>query len=198
MKVKWENEKKSLKNLIEQGISYEEIGRKYSVSGAAVKKAAKKLGIELKARRVINPSEFKETNPKSTHVCANCGKIFTHNSSSANKFCSLKCFHEFYHKKRYEEFVNGNENVQRANYSPRFFKNDIIEEQKGVCAICGQKPEWNGKPLIFIIDHIDGNAANNTRENVRCICPNCDSQLDTYKSKNKNGARYYYRYGKRK
>lgn len=41
---------------------------------------------------------------------------------------------------------------------------------------------------------IDGNASNNRRDNLRCICPNCDSQLDTYKSKNKNGARYYYRY----
>jgi len=27
------------------------------------------------------------------------------------------------------------------------------------------------------------------RENYRCVCPNCDSQLDTYKSKNKNSAR---------
>ena len=44
------------------------------------------------------------------------------------------------------------------------------------------------------VDHIDGNASNNRRDNLRCICPNCDSQLDTYKSKNKNGARYYYRY----
>lgn len=46
----------------------------------------------------------------------------------------------------------------------------------------------------MILDHIDGNAANNVRNNYRCVCPNCDSQLDTYKSKNKNGARHYYRY----
>ena len=84
----------------------------------------------------------------------------------------------------------------RANYSPKPFREDIIEEQNGVCAICGMKPEWNGKSLVFIIDHIDGNAANNRRDNLRCICPNCDSQLDTYKSKNKNGARSYYRYHK--
>ena len=41
----------------------------------------------------------------------------------------------------------------------------------------------------MILDHIDGDASNNTRENFRCVCPNCDSQLDTYKSKNKNSAR---------
>lgn len=28
----------------------------------------------------------------------------------------------------------------------------------------------------------------------RTICPNCDSQLDTYKSKNKNGARTHRKY----
>lgn len=84
----------------------------------------------------------------------------------------------------------------RANYSPKAFREDILKEQGGVCAICGMKPVWNGKKLVFIIDHIDGHASNNKRENLRCICPNCDSQLDTYKSKNKCGERSYYRYHK--
>lgn len=80
----------------------------------------------------------------------------------------------------------------RATYIPSRFKNDILQEQNGVCVICGCKPEWNGKPLVFILDHIDGRASNNKRDNLRCICPNCDSQLDTYKSKNKNSDRLYY------
>ena len=84
----------------------------------------------------------------------------------------------------------------RANYSPKNIKGFIEAEQGNVCAICGCKKEHNGKPLVFILDHIDGNAANNKRDNLRCVCPNCDSQLDTFKSKNKNGARSYYRYHK--
>lgn len=42
---------------------------------------------------------------------------------------------------------------------------------------------------------VDGHVSNNKRDNLRCICPNCDSQLDTYKSKNKNSDRIY-RYNK--
>ena len=65
----------------------------------------------------------------------------------------------------------------------------ILEQQKYRCAICGMNNEWNNKPLNFILDHIDGDASNSCRSNVRLICPNCDSQLDTYKSKNKNSTR---------
>ena len=73
------------------------------------------------------------------------------------------------------------------------YKKYFLEEQNHRCAICGLKDEWNGKTLVFILDHIDGNADNNNRENLRLICPNCDSQLDTFKSKNKNSARAKYR-----
>ena len=65
----------------------------------------------------------------------------------------------------------------------------ILEQQKHKCAICGMENKWNNKPLNFILDHIDGDASNSCRSNVRLICPNCDSQLDTYKSKNKNSTR---------
>ena len=82
----------------------------------------------------------------------------------------------------------------RADYNPYPFKEDILKEQDYKCAICGILPIWNNKPLTFILDHIDGHASNNKRSNLRCICSNCDSQLDTYKSKNKCGERSYYRY----
>jgi hypothetical protein len=49
---------------------------------------------------------------------------------------------------------------------------------------------WEGKLLGTILDHIDGNPSNNNRDNVRLICPNCDSQLPTYKGRNRGNGRY--------
>jgi len=38
---------------------------------------------------------------------------------------------------------------------------------------------WNGKPLPLILDHANGNNRDNNPNNLRYLCPNCDSQLDT-------------------
>ena len=198
MASKWELEKENLEELINQGVSYEEIGRRYGCSGANIKKVALRIGIELKQRRVVNECETfgKGIIKVPIAICLNCGKEFPKYASTYGKYCCLKCQGDHIHKITYQKILEGDTSIMRANYSPSKFRNDILNEQEGVCAICGMKPEWNGKSLTFIVDHIDGNAANNKRDNLRCICPNCDSQLDTYKSKNKNGARSYYRYHK--
>lgn len=192
------NKEELEKFILVDKLSYQELGKLYSVSGTAIKKAALRLGLELPRRRIINPNETfgKGTIKNPTGICINCGKEFVKYANKNNKYCSFKCQHVYEHKQKYQLIIEGDPSIMRANYSAQSFKPDIIEEQEGVCAICGMKPEWNEKPLVFILDHIDGNAANNKRDNLRCICPNCDSQLDTYKSKNKNGARSYYRYHK--
>lgn len=48
------------------------------------------------------------------------------------------------------------------------------------CSECFIVDEWNGKPLILHLDHIDGNPHNNLLDNLRFICPNCHTQTETY------------------
>lgn len=199
MKSKWESEKENLKQLIlVEKLSYEEIGRRYGCTGSNIKKVALRLGIELEQRRSINETEtFNKGSVKAPiKICLNCGKEFKHLSGYSGKYCCSQCFAEHKHKIGYNKILIGDSSIMRANYVPSQFKPDIIKEQNGVCVICGMPQEWNNKPLVFILDHIDGHASNNKRDNLRCICPNCDSQLDIYKSKNKCGERSYYRYRK--
>lgn len=60
----------------------------------------------------------------------------------------------------------------------------VNEEQNFKCLLCSIS-EWRDRPINLRLDHIDGNNNNNSRENCRMICPNCDSQLDTYCGRNK-------------
>jgi hypothetical protein len=54
-----------------------------------------------------------------------------------------------------------------------------------VCACCGIGPEWQKQPMPLILDHINGINNDNRLENLRFVCSNCDSQLPTYKARNK-------------
>ena len=74
-----------------------------------------------------------------------------------------------------------------------YIRSYLLEEQRELCAICACSTTWNGSALVFVLDHIDGDASNNRRENLRLVCPNCDSQLPTYKARNRGKGRAWRR-----
>lgn len=167
--------------------SYREIGRIYNVTDAYIKKVCNKLGIKL-PRRSIFPIDFIPANKgtKKLFYCLNCNKEI---KLYGKKYCDKKCESEYKSKQKYDDFIDNNDKYCRASYNIKSIKNFILLEQNNKCSICNMNNRWNDKDIVFVLDHIDGDASNNKRENLRLVCPNCDSQLDTYKSKNKNSAR---------
>lgn len=71
--------------------------------------------------------------------------------------------------------------VENSVYSSRDLKTRLIEAGLKVnrCEICGQSPIWNNKKLTLQLDHINGNHFDNRLHNLRIVCPNCHSQLET-------------------
>ncbi len=76
-----------------------------------------------------------------------------------------------------------------GSHQGHYIRDYLIADQSGCCSICGSAATWQGLPLTLILDHIDGDPTNNRRENLRLVCPNCDSQLPTYKSRNRGSGR---------
>ena len=195
MKVNWINEKETLEKLIKEGVSHERIGRQYEVSGNAVKKAAKKLGIELEQRREISPNEHFNKGVKQVHICTNCGKEFEHTKSSTNKFCSSKCHAEYKNKQYIERWKNGEENGMCGEYGlSKVIRHYLLDKHNYKCEKCGWG-ETNSftNTIPLEIHHIDGDYRNNKEENLQVLCPNCHSLTETHKSHNKEG-----RIGRRK
>jgi len=66
-------------------------------------------------------------------------------------------------------------------------KDKILENK---CVLCGQLPEYNGKELVMVLDHVNGVRNDHREENLRLLCPNCNSQEPTFAGK--RNKKYYY------
>lgn len=114
--------------------------------------------------------------PKST--CIVCG------NPCVNKFCSVLCSSNEVKRKTFLKIESG---VYKSS-NPTQYKRYLIETRGHQCEICKQT-EWMGQPIPLVMDHINGRSSENNLDNLRLVCGNCDMQLPTYKSKNKNSDR---------
>jgi hypothetical protein len=110
--------------------------------------------------------------------CLICGGKLKEN---ARNYCSRKCYNISQKRNTIERFLKGELNDVGVRCDT--IRQYLIELQGG-CAICGSPPLHNNKPIVFVVDHADGNITNNSPTNIRAICPNCNSQTDTFTGKN--------------
>ena len=94
------------------------------------------------------------------------------------KFCNIKCFY-IDKKKQTKISIEKGEKVTNDT-----FKDYLINKNGHKCQMCSFS-EWGGKPILLILDHVNGNSDNCSLENLRLICSNCDTLTPTYKGRNK-------------
>lgn len=77
--------------------------------------------------------------------------------------------------------------VQNSPYSTARAKGVVLRNHllPLVCEVCQLPPVWNEKPLVLRLDHKNGVRRDHRLNNLRFLCPNCDSQTDTFCGRNK-------------
>ena len=104
------------------------------------------------------------------------------------KYCSISC----QCKERKQKIYNDIDSGIVKGHSSNTIRNYLINRRGCKCETCGIT-EWGGKPLVVIMDHINGNSDDWQLSNLRLICSNCDTLTPTYKSKNKGFGRHFRR-----
>jgi len=145
-----------------------------------------------KILREETEDDTQSTNPtRKEGECKNCGNDFSYrpsqyktktNPEGIKKFCSNECQGEF----RVKQSLTSDSEWTKTK---GLYVKKIQEREygKNFCEICGIE-DWNDKPLVFDVDHVDGKRNNNTLDNLMVICPNCHRQTDTWGSKNMSDA----------
>lgn len=138
-----------------------------------------------KCANSFNNSRHSKKEP-TTKQCLYCGEKLRIPKS---KFCSNSCQMAHTKKENTKNWLETGTCRAVGTRKTHYIRVYLAKEQKNMCAICKNPNIWQRKEINFILDHIDGHYYNNSRDNLRLICPNCDSQLSTFKNRNRGNGR---------
>lgn len=204
--MKWTKEKiEEVTKLVEEGNNFSDIANIIGINHNSIRVKMGKLKIS-----------FKKLNPKAVKLCVECGNTiindglkFCSNSCSASynnklriknlKSC-LNCKKDTSNKKFCSHNCESNYNLAQLillvesgdkTLSSYVYKKYLIYKHGEKCMECGwcEINPVSGKVPIEL-EHIDGNAENNSLDNLKLLCPNHHSLTPTYKALNKGNGRH--------
>jgi 5-methylcytosine-specific restriction endonuclease McrA len=114
--------------------------------------------------------------------CHYCKSDMVKGKHKERKFCNKYCFGKYHQSLTNEKFKLGL--ISDRDTLRRILRR--IGEYK--CSVCGIE-RWNDALITLQIDHINGNAGDNSPVNLRLICPNCHSQTEFFSGANKGNGR---------
>lgn len=106
---------------------------------------------------------------------------------NARLYCSKKCEGEYRRKKTIQDWLDGKVFYTSEYGVPQTIRRYLLELAGNKCSAldCCVPGGWSGVnpksgKSALTIDHIDGDATNNTPTNLRVLCPNCHSLTPTF------------------
>ena len=113
----------------------------------------------------------------------------TRKKVGGKRYCDNACQQAFQQAQRKAAFENNEYVGYHMGFGTGSWPRRLLIEKFGYrCNCCGIS-EWNGKPLTLEVNHKDGDASNNTFDNVEFLCLNCHSQTSTDRALNRNFSR---------
>ena len=155
----------------------------YTVNPSKCKKCEVPIEYDKRKNKFCSKScsaSYNNVNRKAFNNCEYCQKEI----DKPKKYCDNKCQQDRQYYDKVMLYKKGKIDTMGGSF------NRFITERDGYkCSECGIK-EWNSKKIVLEVEHKDGNPYNNKEDNIVFLCPNCHSQTDTYKGKNKGNGRH--------
>lgn len=177
----------AIRKLLSDGVRPVDIQKQFSCSLSTITYHAKRMGLGVDVRPTYDWVEIKAYYDQG-HSINDCIKKFGCSGGAWWKAVKVgKIIPRLnsdgtreYECTPLEKLLTPGKNRSRCNVKKRLLQSGLL---KKVCSLCGLT-EWRGKPLAFNLDHADGDKLNWALENLRMVCPNCDSQQETFAGKN--------------
>lgn len=140
----------------------------------------------------ISDQVFIETCLNANSMAAAAAQLGLHFNSFKKRAIELDCY------KPNQAGINIRKNKPKVNlrdiiskglhpqYQSYKLKKRLLGEgiKPHLCENC-QLRSWQGREIPLELHHKDGNRTNHMLENLQLLCPNCHSQTDTFRGKNK-------------
>lgn len=194
---KMEKTKENFQKLVNENLTIKQIGKQFGIKSSATRYWLKKFSIktrfqENKTNRAWDIQELKEIIKISSTKAQVLKKL--HLSVRSGNYRTIDKYISYYNID-ISHFTGKNHGstkpkmlplseilILNSHYSSSSIKKRLIKDKviDYICQICKLKPFWNNKDLVLILDHINGNNSDNRLQNLRFLCPNCNSQQPTF------------------